>query len=40
MVGVDVYSLNEDEMQAYLGRTVDLLDAPTVAKAAAASCTS
>jgi ADP-dependent phosphofructokinase/glucokinase len=30
---VDVYSLNEDEMQAYLGRTVDLLDAPTVAKA-------
>ena len=29
----DVYSLNEDEMQAYLGRTVDLLDAPSVAKA-------
>ena len=29
----DIYSLNEDEMQAYLGRTVDLLDAPTVAKA-------
>ncbi|GEL98749.1 ADP-dependent glucokinase/phosphofructokinase [Cellulomonas terrae] len=29
----DVYSLNEDEMQAYLGRPVDLLDAPTVAKA-------
>jgi ADP-dependent phosphofructokinase/glucokinase len=25
--------MNEDEMQAYLGRTVDLLDAPTVAKA-------
>ena len=25
----DIYSLNEDEMQAYLGRTVDLLDAPT-----------
>lgn len=24
---IDVYSLNEDEMQAYLGRTVDLLDA-------------
>lgn len=23
---IDVYSLNEDEMQAYLGRTVDLLD--------------
>jgi len=30
---VDVYSLNEDEMQAYLGRTVDLLDASAVAKA-------
>ncbi|KQY44386.1 ADP-dependent glucokinase/phosphofructokinase [Cellulomonas sp. Root137] len=29
----DVYSLNEDEMHAYLGRPVDLLDAPTVAKA-------
>ncbi|GEK23270.1 ADP-dependent glucokinase/phosphofructokinase [Cellulomonas xylanilytica] len=29
----DVYSLNEDEMQAYLGRQVDLLDAATVAKA-------
>lgn len=24
---IDVYSMNEDEMQAYLGRTVDLLDA-------------
>ncbi|NUU18522.1 hypothetical protein HP550_14795 [Cellulomonas humilata] len=31
----DVYSLNEDEMQAYLGREVDLLDASTVAKAVA-----
>ncbi|WP_456844239.1 ADP-dependent glucokinase/phosphofructokinase [Cellulomonas sp. P5_C6] len=30
---VDVYSLNEDEMQAYLGRPVDLLDASAVAKA-------
>ncbi|MEZ0449315.1 ADP-dependent glucokinase/phosphofructokinase [Cellulomonas sp. ICMP 17802] len=30
---VDVYSLNEDEMQAYLGRAVDLLDPATVAKA-------
>jgi ADP-dependent phosphofructokinase/glucokinase len=31
----DVYSLNEDEMQAYLGRQVDLLDPPAVAKAVA-----
>lgn len=30
---VDVYSLNEDEMQAYLGRRVDLLDADAVATA-------
>lgn len=30
---VDVYSLNEDEMQAYLGRRVDLLAAPDVAAA-------
>ncbi|WP_199422923.1 ADP-dependent glucokinase/phosphofructokinase [Actinotalea solisilvae] len=30
---VDVYSLNEDEMQAYLGRRVDLLDADAVAGA-------
>lgn len=30
---VDVYGLNEDEMQAYLGRSVDLLDAPSVATA-------
>lgn len=30
---VDVYSLNEDEMQAYLGRPVDLLDPPAVAAA-------
>ena len=30
---VDVYSLNEDEMQAYLGREVDLLDPPAVAAA-------
>lgn len=30
---VDVYSLNEDEMQAYLGRQVDLLDPLTVATA-------
>ena len=30
---VDVYSLNEDEMQAYLGCKVDLLDAAAVAKA-------
>lgn len=27
---IDVYSLNEDELQAYLGRTVDLLDADDV----------
>lgn len=30
---VDVYSLNEDELFAYLGRTVDLLDAEAVAAA-------
>jgi ADP-dependent phosphofructokinase/glucokinase len=30
---VDVYSLNEDELQAYLGRRVDLLDAPSIANA-------
>ncbi|MBX9243738.1 hypothetical protein ICW40_02830 [Actinotalea ferrariae] len=30
---VDVYSLNEDEMQAYLGRRVDLLDPTAVATA-------
>ena len=29
----DVYSLNEDELQRYLGRTVDLLDARDVADA-------
>lgn len=32
---VDVYSLNEDEMQAYLGRRVDLLDPTGVAEAVA-----
>ena len=30
---VDVYSLNEDELFAYLGRTVDLLDADAIAAA-------
>jgi hypothetical protein len=30
---IDVYGLNEDEMQAYLGRTVDLLAAADVAEA-------
>ena len=30
---IDVYSMNEDEMQSYLGRTVDLLDADDVEKA-------
>lgn len=30
---IDVYSLNEDEMQAYLGRTVDLLDAEDLRRA-------
>lgn len=30
---VDVYGLNEDEMQHYLGRSVDLLDAPDVCAA-------
>ena len=30
---IDVYSLNEDEMQAYLGRTVDLLDADDLLRA-------
>ncbi len=30
---VDVHSLNEDEMQGYLGRRLDLLDAPTMAVA-------
>ncbi|GLY29388.1 ADP-dependent glucokinase/phosphofructokinase [Kineosporia sp. NBRC 101731] len=30
---VDVYGLNEDEMQAYLGRAVDLLCAPDVCSA-------
>jgi ADP-dependent phosphofructokinase/glucokinase len=33
--GVDVYSLNEDELFAYLGRTVDLLDAEAIAAALA-----
>ena len=32
---IDVYGLNEDEMQAYLGRTVDLLSAAEVAAALA-----
>jgi ADP-dependent phosphofructokinase/glucokinase len=32
---VDVYSLNEDELFAYLGRSVDLLDADAVAAALA-----
>lgn len=32
---VHVYSLNEDELQAYLGRTVDLLDPDDVATAVA-----
>ncbi|KRE30585.1 ADP-dependent glucokinase/phosphofructokinase [Agromyces sp. Soil535] len=32
---VDVYSLNEDELFAYLGRTVDLLDADAIAAALA-----
>jgi ADP-dependent phosphofructokinase/glucokinase len=32
---VDVYSLNEDELFAYLGRTVDLLDAEAIAAALA-----
>lgn len=32
---VDVYSLNEDELQAYLGRRVDLLDPPAVVAAVA-----
>jgi ADP-dependent phosphofructokinase/glucokinase len=32
---VDVYSLNEDELFAYLGRTVDLLDADAIAVALA-----
>lgn len=36
LVGVvDVYSLNEDELFAYLGRTVDLLDADAIADALA-----
>lgn len=30
---VDVYGLNEDEMQAYVGRPLDLLDAPAMAVA-------
>jgi sugar/nucleoside kinase (ribokinase family) len=30
---IDVYGLNEDEMQAYLGRTVDLLSVPDVEQA-------
>ncbi|WP_433363996.1 ADP-dependent glucokinase/phosphofructokinase [Actinoplanes sp. CA-142083] len=30
---IDVYGLNEDELQSYLGRPVDLLDAAEVAKA-------
>jgi len=30
---IDVYSMNEDEMQSYLGRTVDLLDVDDVEKA-------
>jgi ADP-dependent phosphofructokinase/glucokinase len=30
---IDVYGLNEDELQSYLGRPVDLLDADDVAKA-------
>jgi sugar/nucleoside kinase (ribokinase family) len=30
---IDVYSMNEDEMQAYLGRGVDLLDVDDVEKA-------
>lgn len=30
---VDVYSLNEDEMQAYVGRTLDLLDPDAMAAA-------
>jgi ADP-dependent phosphofructokinase/glucokinase len=30
---IDVYGLNEDEMQAHLGRTVDLLSVPEVAGA-------
>jgi ADP-dependent phosphofructokinase/glucokinase len=30
---IDVYGLNEDEMQSYLGRPVDLLSAPQVAGA-------
>jgi sugar/nucleoside kinase (ribokinase family) len=30
---IDVYGLNEDELQSYLGRTVDLLDAADVAEA-------
>jgi hypothetical protein len=35
---IDVYGLNEDEMQAYLGRTVDLLSAREVADALTALC--
>jgi ADP-dependent phosphofructokinase/glucokinase len=30
---IDVYGLNEDELQSYLGRTIDLLDAREVAEA-------
>lgn len=30
---IDVYSLNEDELQAYVGRSLDLLDAGEVAEA-------
>jgi ADP-dependent phosphofructokinase/glucokinase len=33
---IDVYGLNEDELQSYLNRTVDLLDASAVAEALAA----
>jgi sugar/nucleoside kinase (ribokinase family) len=30
---IDVYGMNEDEMQTYVGRTLDLLDAPAMAAA-------
>jgi ADP-dependent phosphofructokinase/glucokinase len=32
---IDIYGLNEDELQSYLGRSVDLLSAPDVARALA-----
>jgi len=32
---IDVHSLNEDELQSYLGRQIDLLDAPEVKQALA-----